>query len=89
MTTSAEPRIRFNWGFWDAQSGPLPEWWTARAKHFDRIYVNGYEYGLHSKDQRPTTSDEAWADYTSAIKEAAAQRKAIKNARPALFSTRY
>lgn len=89
MSTSTEPRIRFNWGFWDAQSGPLPEWWQYRERHFDRIYVNGYEYGLHMKDQKPTHSDEAWADYNKAIKEAAAERKRIKNMRPPMFSTRY
>ncbi len=52
------PRIRFNWGFWDARNDrdarryrrdPMPAW--------DKFYCAGYEAGKHSQSD---TSDSAW-----------------------------
>lgn len=56
---SFEPRIRFNWGFHDAQhdkaTGVCRSW--RQKGHFDKAYEAGYYAGLQSSD---TTSDAAW-----------------------------
>lgn len=66
-----EPRVRFNWGYWDGASGlvlasvrgekvNLDEF---ASTHFDRAYGEGFAAGL--ADMRAgsvkATSDDAWA----------------------------
>lgn len=56
-----EPRIRFNWGFWDRRNQgarirphPLPK---------DKFYRAGYEYGGYTTYANDTSSDNAWKDF--------------------------
>lgn len=67
MTSTAKttftPRVRFNWGFWDALaakrdgSRPKDEVWISR--HFDRAYAEGYSAGKQYEGT-PLSSDAAW-----------------------------
>ncbi len=66
QTQATEPRIRFNWGFWDgyASEHGLPDWWSTRDSHFDQVYVKGFEAGHESSSYYTIhSSDEAWETY--------------------------
>lgn len=64
-----EPRVRFNWGFWDAVNdrfgrsrGCKDEVWISR--HFDKAFAAGYSAGKNWRGEgQPETSDTAWAEY--------------------------
>lgn len=64
--TTFTPRVRFNWGFWDAtdarQAGRRchDELWIAR--HFDKAYAKGYSAGKQAPEANPTSSDAAWKE---------------------------
>jgi hypothetical protein len=60
MTLSkVEPRIRFNWGFWDRRNlgrrtTPLPK---------DVFYKAGWEYGGYTNYKEDDSSELAWKDF--------------------------
>jgi Leu/Phe-tRNA-protein transferase len=64
-STTFTPRVRFNWGFWDAVAAKRDgrrvqdELWISR--HFDRAYAKGYSAGKQAEGQ-PATSDAAWKE---------------------------
>ncbi len=63
-TKAFTPRVRFNWGFWDALCAKRnglrvkDELWIGR--HFDRSYALGYSAGKNWHDADAATSDMAW-----------------------------
>ena len=81
MLQTFPDRVRFNWGFWDAYNHPNPLY---SGEHFDRVYASGRVHGAIARQQghTPETSDPAWKAERAAAKDAAAKRKAVRNARP-------
>lgn len=63
-TVKAQPRIRFNWGYWDgraaAEAGLAPAWSRGGRSHFDKAYEAGYWAGRGSAGE---TSEPAWLAY--------------------------
>lgn len=63
-TKAFTPRVRFSWGFWDAQCDVRnglrcqDELWIGR--HFDKAYAKGYSAGKNWNDADAATSDMAW-----------------------------
>ena len=65
------PRVRFNWGFHDAQHDAT-EGRPARdmTRHFDRFYVAGYTEGTAEYKQtkaRNESSEPAWKAFTARL----------------------
>ncbi len=58
------PRIRFNWGFWDGHAdrkSDRPQ--RDMSTHFDPVYAAGYLYGFRMAETAPESSDEAWDQF--------------------------
>ena len=61
------PRVRFNWGYHD---GALEASWgkvRSMSRHFDKIYAQGYEFGVEDFHEGKDTSNsnDAWKSRTS------------------------
>lgn len=92
------PRVRFNWGYHDAVADSQrgnPRSTVEKgeqniktvSKQFNQHYYHGYKKGLEhfqagSHEER---SDRAWNEHKAEEKDAAASRKALKDARPDPF----
>lgn len=89
------PRVKFNWGYHDAvaefQRGK-PRGTVEKgdqnmktvSKQFNKHYYHGYLKGIeHAKaDSADETSDRAWSEHREQEKKGAADRKALRDARP-------
>jgi hypothetical protein len=81
--TLDSPRVRFNWGFHDAQHDA--ERGMPRARGRGREYAAGYTHGFAAWDVWPVrieTSEPAWQLYQSDKLAAQRAAKRLKNARP-------
>lgn len=64
-------RVRFNWGYHDGASDVEHDRVTRKrsmmASHFDKIYAQGWEYGVEDAREGVYTgnSDEAWKSRAS------------------------
>ena len=63
------PRVRFNWGFWDGFADAKKDR-PARdmVDHFDPMYAAGYLYGYRQVEDNPTTSDRAWTMFLEQVR---------------------
>lgn len=81
-----EPRIRFNWGYWDGHAyranGTLPLWAKqAHDKHpFDPAYGAGVWAGYEDEANQPSHSDVAWTCYMRGVRADAAAARRARNA---------
>ncbi len=70
----ANPRLRFNWGFWDGINDHENNRATRDvADHHDTVYANGYKFGnLFSKRghvSRTTNSEAAWNTWLDIVEK--------------------
>ena len=70
----ANPRLRFNWGFWDGIDDDDKNRATRDvADHHDKVYANGYQFGnLFAKRghvTRTTNSDSAWNTWLNCVEK--------------------
>jgi hypothetical protein len=77
------PRVRFNWGFHDAQ-GAAERNSPKRdvSTHFDRDYARGYLAGLAAWELSPVRAESSEPAWQAHLVDKA-QRKAARNAQPA------
>jgi hypothetical protein len=61
------PRIRFNWGYHDGANEAKRERIRNVAGHYDKVYAQGYRYGVEDQTAGvyQGNSDKAWTERAS------------------------